>query len=233
MKVRNMKIRNISIWALVLAGGLQSCQTKEDKPAETKLDVEPTVVSMEVEPDQAFQKALEFFAKEKYDSSARSVEQAADIMEQISNTLTGERNEAIDTSVSDLRDLATSISTDHVYGIGELNYYFGKAGRALAGYTMTITDEKFVNLTPEEAGSFFRAAIDKMEKSAHYHQRELNNEEKALFEKAKAMRDRLEKGEAVDKTETLKMISELKAQLEKWEKEFKAKHDEESSKMKK
>ncbi|MBX2942466.1 MAG: hypothetical protein KF860_08980 [Cyclobacteriaceae bacterium] len=221
----NMKLRTISIWALALAGGLQSCQTKESKQDDTNSDAVATVVSTDVEPDQSFENALVYFAQEKYDSSANSVEHAASFMEQMSNSLPEKRDEAIDSCVADLRDLATSIATDHVYGIGELNYYFGKTGRALAGYTMTITDEKFTSLTPKEAGLFFQAAIDKMEKSARYHQRELSIEESGLLERAKNMRDRLEKGEAIDKAETLKMISELRAQLDKWELEFKAKHD--------
>ena len=223
-----MKIRTISIWALAVAGGLQSCQTKDNNTSDAT-DTTATVTSTEVEPDQSFEKALVYFALDKYDSSANSIEHAADFMEEMSNSLPEKRDAAIDSCVADLRDLATDVATDHVYGIGELNYYFGKTGRALAGYTMTITDEKFSNLAPKEQGLVFRAAIEKMEKSARYHQRELNSDESALFQRAKGLRDRLEKGEAVDKAETLNMIAELRMQLGKWEKEFKARHDSESA----
>jgi hypothetical protein len=215
-----MKIRISSF--ILLAGGamLFACQSKEK--SETALDATPQaeIVATVVEPDNYFSMALDDYANQKYENSAKNILLATDAMKQIASSVDPKRKAIIESSVSQLEDLASDVASNHVDGINQLNYFFAKAGLALASYTLTITDEEITNLAPQDAASFFSSVIIRMEKSAGYHKHELTESEKDIMSRASNLRDRLVKNDKVNEQEISTMVKELIGLLKEWEKEF-------------
>jgi hypothetical protein len=215
-----MKLTTIITAGILLGGSLQSCKEKKNAEAIADEPIEALIIS-KVEPDEYFSKALEDFMNKRYDSSAKNIERAALVLSQIGNVEGGTQVGRIHQVVLDLEELATDVSTDHVDGIEELNYYFNEAGRALAGYKMIITKDEFIKLAPKEQGTLLKAITEKMEESAKYSRRELNEAEKGLIADARAMSEKLAHNEKVSEMEVSEKFKQLKDQLAKWDKEFK------------
>jgi hypothetical protein len=208
--------------AMICSGLLTqfSCKEKDVDSTEAPA-VEETVVTVEMlEPDDDFGQALVAFANKDFATCDKMIRKGAKSMEAIAALATGERKVMLDNSIAELNELATEVAADRVDGIDDLNYFFGRAGHALAGYKMDITDTYFDSRSPQETGEALSALVDRLEANIKYYKREITTEEKTALEDAKALAQRLRGGEKVAKEDIKKSIDNLGAQVKKWDDEF-------------
>jgi hypothetical protein len=216
-----MKTGKIGIGVMTWVGllFLFSCQHTTEEKSESG-NVESKVSVTETEPDDDLEKALEAFADKQYDESDHHIRKAAKSMESVAAIATGESKQKIENSIAELNDLAERVSRDHVDGLNELNYFFARAGNALAGYKVTITETDFNKHSPKETAMAFRELIGQLKNNEKYFSREIRPEETKVLEDAKVLADKIEKSEKVTDDEISQNLNDLKVQLKKWEEEF-------------
>jgi len=194
---------------------------KENNEAISSNSVADKVVTVEaVEPDADLHLALEAFANKDYARSEESIMKAAKSMEPIAVIATGEQRAAIENSIAELKDLAHNVAIDHVNGIRDLNYFFSRAGQALAGYKVFVAETYINHHNPQQVGEALSNALDRIEANMKYYDREITADERKSLEAAKILSERLKHGELVTDEEIRKDLDDLKFQVKKWDEEF-------------
>ena len=179
------------------------------------------IVTIEaVEPDVDLHLALEAFASKDYKKSEEYILKAAKTMEPVAALATGKQKESIQNSIAELRDLADNVAIDHVNGIRDLNYFFSRAGHALAGYKVYITETDITNHDLHQIGEDLARAVDRIEANMKYYDREITVEERSSLDNARILAERLEHGELVTDEQIRKDLDNLKIQVKKWDDEF-------------
>ena len=174
---------------------LFACQSKESKaPQEGIIEI----TTQELLPDDHFNKALIAFAGKQYSESAAEIGLAIQNMDTI--VMTSEdvaRNQSIHNSITELMELKTHVAAAKVDGIHELNYFFARAGHALAGLHMNVAKTEYFKLDGVKAGGEMDKALRAIENTFKYHNREMNEEEKKLMIKLRKDADRMKIGEKI------------------------------------
>ncbi|HEX5171859.1 MAG TPA: hypothetical protein VFW11_21920 [Cyclobacteriaceae bacterium] len=196
-----------------------SCHQKIEN-RDNQETTEPLTPVTEVEPDSDLEKALQAFVEKHYKESDQYIRNAAKSMQSIASISTGEQKTEIERSIGELNDLAGRVALDRVDGINELNYFFSRAGHALAGYKVFITESYFNSHLPKEAAKALRKAINQMEANLKYHSREKNQDEIKVLEDAKLLAGKIEREDKISDEEVRKNLDSLKAQIKKWNEEF-------------
>lgn len=205
---------------IILAGFvLMKCNYRSKEMGDEKSEVQKENINL-LEPDHAFAEALKLFAKADYTKSSEEIENGISVMKSIAKNASEEQKKRIDDSIAELKDLASDVENDHVEGINELNYFFAKAGRALAGNKLFVSKNEFPTLTPQQAGDTLLKAIEQVVSTLHYNGREMNGKEQEMINKARSVASRLKNGEKIKHVEIEMTYDQLQNQLDNWSIEF-------------
>ena len=195
---------------------LVACQRKPAETTFSQANVEPIKRVIQIEPDDYFTNALETFAKGEREDCARFIRQAARAMGSIAAVAAGEQKAAIQKTAGELTFLANDVAKGNVREIEDLNYFFGRAGRTLAGYRLEITETGHLSYTPQQVGEFLEKAVAQLENNSRYQQRELSPKENQLIYDARLLAQRMQRGETIRGDEVIATVHKLKKQLHLW-----------------
>ncbi len=199
---------------IVLIIIFSTCQNKQ-KSVDTTHVVE--ITSMELQPDIYLHESITAYANQDFKKSADDIRKAVDAIQLIASVSKDEnQKKALENSIAELLELQSNVAFNKVDGVSELNYFFSRAGQALAGYHINVYTTEYYNLQGKKAGKELRNAIATIENSVSFLDREFNDDEKALLSELKIKADLLEKGKDVPKEEIEKLITELNEKLTKW-----------------
>ena len=205
---------------VILCTVLSACQTTSNKPADLpkKLAVKSEAT---LEPDDQLYKALEAFAKGDYLQSSADIKAAAKSMRELEEKEKDQhRKQAIEKAAEALDGESTKIEKKQVNDITTLYPSLGQTGRALAGSRLTSIENEFNRHNEEKAGALLTKTVIQLEKSVTTHHRVLNSREQQLLTDAMGVAERLKKGDTVDQNELKKVVRNIDAEIEKWNKEF-------------
>ncbi|MBS1976767.1 MAG: hypothetical protein JST46_05325 [Bacteroidetes bacterium] len=197
---------------LALLTGCTSKKATQDTPSLGQVTVSTTAI----EPDVYFQGAIKAFTENNYAETAQAIGQACDYMISIKGLSSDKFQQNLDNSISELRELQNNVKSDKVDGLDELNYFFARAGNALAGVHMNVTESISFNVKGPDAGKELMKAVASIRSMVNYHHYEFDAEENALLGEIEAMAKRLEKSEPVTKEELDAKFKLLGTHLTKW-----------------
>ncbi len=183
------------------------CQSKENKaPQEGIVEIS----TMELLPDDHFNKSLLAFVDKKYAESANEIGLAIQNMDTILMTSEDEsRKQSIHHSINELTELKSHVAADKIDGIHELNYFFARAGHALAGLHMNVAKTEYFKLDGVKAGGEMDKALRAIEGALKYHNRDMTTEEKDLMIKLRKNADKLKIGEKIPAGEMENLFDQL------------------------
>jgi hypothetical protein len=205
---------------VVLCVTLSACQTNSNKPADLpkKLAIKSEAT---LEPDDQLYKALEAFAKGDYFQSSADIKAAAQSMREIEKKEKDERRKAaIEKAAKALDVESNKIAKKQVEDITTLYPSLGQTGRALAGSRLTSIEDEFNKHNEEKAGAILTKTVMQLEKSITTHHRALNAREQQVLSDAMSVAGHLKKGDKVDQNDLKKVVHNIDAEIEKWNKEF-------------
>lgn len=208
------------LFLILLSVAFLSCSKKEATPPGDVLEV----TTIQIQPDIYFHQAITDFTNRDFQKSAENIRNAISVMDSIAGTADEEQKVLLNNSIAELNSLQTNVASDKVSGIEDLNYYFAKAGQALAGYHMHVYKTEYYNMEGKKAAKEMQQAIAFIENSVAFNDREFDAEELALISKIKNQIDQLSKGTEVTKEDIETSLSELNAHMTKWGNEIEVKY---------
>jgi hypothetical protein len=207
------KAIRVALGACVI-GMTLSCVSKKDESQQPAEQVQ--VTSEELKPDNFFHQSQEAFANKDYEGSAQAIRNAIAVMKEIAAVTDEKQLKDIQLSIDELYDLASSVAVDKVEGIEELNFFFARAGKALAGLHMHTTEKYYFNLEGKKAGSELLKVVDIVQQTVQYHGRKLSEPEMNLLTDLRLLSVRLATGKA-SKKELEDALKKLSLQLTQWD----------------
>lgn len=220
-----MKInKKLLVSALVMSTLLVACNHKPDTPSrESKASAENSEVTIEeLEPDSELFHALEAFAKGENIQCATDIREAAMTMRTIAASSQVVNKADILSAAADMDSLAALISGAKVDDIQSINAILGKAGRALAQFRLSVTEDEFFKHSEGDTGELLARTIQNLEKSVTVHHRELRAEEKQVLDDALAIAHQMEHGIKVDDDVLKTSLQQVNREIDKWNHEFSA-----------
>lgn len=178
---------------------------------DNKAEIEKKEVILE--PDEHFKNALVAYAKNDFEKSYEEINKAIRYMEGIEAAAFGKEKEAIDNSIDDLTDLAVDIRGDRVDGVDEINYFFAKAGKALAGNRIKIIEDLNANNNTDSIQYHLDIALAQMENSKKYYGKKFSETEQQILADAKNVSRQLLAKENVRQSTIKKMTDNLRKTL--------------------
>ncbi len=178
------------------------------------------VTATEIQPDSYFYEATVQFANKDYKKSAEFIHKAIQSMELISTVVDEDQRTELKNSIAELNDLETRVSVDKVDGLEELNYFFARAGSALAGLHMHVSETEYVQLNGSKAGKELKRALGVIKNTIKYYNHQFDAEENSLIEKISMQADEMEKGNNVSQEDLKASLKLLKSHLGKWSDEL-------------
>ena len=208
--------------ALVMSTLLAACNRKPEyvthvaKPTAEKTEVTVT----ELEPDSQLFRAMEAFAKGENNQCSIDIREAAATMRTIAaaSEVTDKRD--ILNSAADMELLAARIAEGKVNDIKSIDAILGKAGRALAQFRLSVTENEFFKHSEGDTGDLLARTIHNLEKSVTLHHRALNSEEKEVLNDALTLAQQMEQGANVDEDDLKNSLLQVNREIEKWNHEF-------------
>jgi hypothetical protein len=188
------------------------CKTKDAPAPGDVLEV----TTFQLQPDIYFHQAITEFTNRNFDVAAENIRLAIKTMDSISQQAPEEQKILLKNSIDELNALQTNVAYDKVDGIEDLNYFFARAGQALAGYHMHIYKTEYYNMEGKKAADELKKAITFIETSVEFNDHEFDAEELSLIDKIKSQIDLLKEGEDVTKEEIEALLGELNSHMNKW-----------------
>lgn len=183
----------------ILATLLLSCQPKDGSNQSQGVVL---ISTSELQPDGYFQNALVAFANNQHEECSSEIGLAIQAMETIMANAEEGRKQGIQNAIHELQELKSNVALKKVDGILELNYFFARAGSALAGLHMNISKEEHFNLQGKKAGEELEKALTETENMIKkYRNRELTKEEQTLLGHLWGQAKRLKQGETISPAE--------------------------------
>ncbi len=198
-----------------------SCQ-KYESAKQSQGQIELT--SNELQPDNYFQDALTAFADKKYTQASDAINLGIGAMEQIIAKADESQRLSIQNSIKELKELSDKVAIDQVDGINQLNYFFAKAGEALAGLHMHISKTEYINLSGKEAGANLERAIAEIEQTIKYHGRDLTKDEATLMSYLRQEALRLRTGEKISQSDMEANFEKLNNHIQQLDAELEVKY---------
>ncbi|MEJ1237155.1 hypothetical protein WBG78_03440 [Chryseolinea sp. T2] len=218
-----MKInKRLLMSALVMSTLLAACDRKPEyvtqvaKPSGEKSEV--TV--KELEPDSQLFRAMEAFAKGENEQCATDIREAAATMRTIAASSAVTDKTDILNSAADMDSLAARIAERKVNDIESIDAILGKAGRALAQFRLSVTENEFFKHSEGDTGDLLARTIHNLEKSVTLHHRSLNPEEKEVLNDALTLAQQMEHGANVNEDDLKASLQQVNREIEKWNREF-------------
>jgi hypothetical protein len=109
---------------------------------------------------------------------------------------------------------------DRVDGIQDLNYFFSKAGKALAGLHARNVKSYHYQLNGKQAGLELIKVVDQIENLLRYQQHKLTKEEETFLEETKTFALTMQKGGKMTDMEVEGLLKSLSDHLTKWDSEI-------------
>ncbi|MGC3943146.1 MAG: hypothetical protein QM762_01185 [Chryseolinea sp.] len=208
--------------ALVMSTLLAACNRKPEPVAhDPKPSAEKSEVTIkELEPDSQLFHAMEAFAKGENNECATDIREAATAMRTIAASNQVRDKTEILNSAGDMDILAARISEGKVNDINSINAVLGKAGRALAQYRLSVTEDEFFKHSEGDTGDLLARTIRNLEKSVTLHHRALNSEEKQVLSDAMTLAQQMEQGTNVDEDDLKASLQQVNREIDKWNHEF-------------
>ncbi|MBT1697297.1 hypothetical protein KK083_10445 [Fulvivirgaceae bacterium PWU4] len=206
--------------AIVMIGW--SCESRYDQkgPETEKQPALKEASVTEIEPDNDLLQAENKFIQGDYTTSASHLEAAAEAMRQIAESLKGKHKNRIESSASDIDALADEVAHNKIKDLGSLNPVIAKAGQALAGYRLELTENEFFTVSEAQAGATLKKTIEQLEKSVVSHHRALDPVEKTVLDHATDIASRLRKGDKLTTEDLKATLQSVDHEIEKWQHEL-------------
>ncbi len=193
------------------------CEKKEKHVDSMNEQVQ--ITSEEMRPDDFFSQSLQAFANKDYKKSSKLIEKSIQSMKVIADFVPANQQQEIINSIKELQELASKVAVDKVEGIDELNYFFARAGKSLAGLHMHTAESYYFDLHGKQAGNELREALGIIEKTVRYHGRALSDDERQLLASGRELANQLEKGNTT-KEELENYLTTLSNQITKLDNEL-------------
>lgn len=172
-----------------------------------------------IEPDDQLFKALDAFVKGNVEQSSVYIKEAATSMKRIAGT-TQKHKYAIERSADALDTLASKVAHHEVKHLHDLNYLFGKAGRALAGYRLNLLETEYFKEGEGALGASLEKIIYQLEKGISTHHRLPRRKETEILNNGLAVAGRLQKGEKISEEDLKSTLQNLNMEIAAWNTEF-------------
>lgn len=196
------------------SGSDQKSPETEKQPALKEVSV------TEIEPDNDLLQAANKFIEGDYTASASHLKAASEAMRQIAESLKGKHKNRIESSASDIDALADKVAHNKIRDLGNLNPVIAKAGQALAGYRLELTENEFFTVSEAQAGTTLKKTIEQLEKSVVSHHRALDPVEKTVLDHATDIASRLRKGEKLTTEDLKATLQSVDHEIDKWQHEI-------------
>lgn len=214
------KIAALALTVIVMIGwGCENRSDQKDRETEKQPALKEVSVT-EIEPDNDLLQAENKFIEGDYKASASHLKTASEAMRQIAESLKGKHKNRIESSASDIDALAEKIAHNKTKDLGDLNHVIGKAGQALAGYRLELTENEFFTASEAQAGATLKKTIEQLEKSVVSHHRALDPVEKTVLDHATDIASRLRKGEKLTTEDLKATLQSVDHEIEKWQHEL-------------
>jgi uncharacterized coiled-coil DUF342 family protein len=214
------KIAALVLTVIVMIGwGCESRSDHKDRETEKQPALKEVSVT-EIEPDNDLLQAENKFVQGDYTASASHLKNASEAMRQIAESLKGKHKDRIESSASDIDALADKVANSKITDLGSLNHVIAKAGQALAGYRLQLTENEFFSVSEAQAGTTLKKTIEQLEKSVVSHHRALDPVEKTVLDHATDIASRLRKGEKLTTEDLKATLQSVDHEIEKWQHEL-------------
>lgn len=214
------KIAAFVLTVIVMIGwGCESSSDHKDRETEKQPALKEVSVT-ETEPDNDLLRAENKFIQGDYEASASHLKIASEAMRQIAESLKGKHKDRIESSASGIDALAEEVAHNRIKDLGSLNHVIAKAGQALAGYRLELTENEFFAVSEAQAGATLKKTIEQLEKSVVSHHKALDPVQKTVLDHATDIASRLRKGEKLTTEDLKATLQSVDHEIEKWQHEL-------------